>query len=140
MVEVVVDASVVIKWFVEEGNSGNAIKVRDKYIEGEIKVVAPEIITFEVLNAIYYKKLFSKNEIKEVSEALNAFSFDLYSLKGEYARKTVETSFENSITIYDASYISLAIIKNTYMYTADNKLIERLKENYLRYIRSIRDV
>ncbi|MGB9895581.1 MAG: type II toxin-antitoxin system VapC family toxin [Thermoproteota archaeon] len=57
MSTVVVDASVIVKWFVEEENSDNAIKIRDKYIEGEIKLVAPEIITFEVLNALYYKKL-----------------------------------------------------------------------------------
>ncbi|MGB9760741.1 MAG: type II toxin-antitoxin system VapC family toxin [Thermoproteota archaeon] len=57
MSTVVVDASVIVKWFVEEENSDKAIKIRDKYIEGEIKLVAPKIITFEVLNALYYKKL-----------------------------------------------------------------------------------
>ncbi|MGC8578222.1 MAG: hypothetical protein ACP5M7_09575 [Thermoproteota archaeon] len=84
MPTVVVDASVVVKWFVEEENSDKAIKIRDKYIEGEIKLIAPEIITFEVLNALYYKKLFSESEMKEISEALNSYSFGLYSLEGKY--------------------------------------------------------
>lgn len=90
MQEVVVDASVIVKWFVEEESSDKAIIVRDKYIDGEIKLIAPEILPFEVLNALYYKKLFSKEELEEISEALEEFSFELYSLKGEYAKKIIE--------------------------------------------------
>jgi len=140
MQEVVIDASVVVKWFVEEENSDQALKIRDKYINGEIKLIAPSIITFEILNALYYKRLFSESEMREISEALEAFSFELYYLKGEYVEKTLEVVFKNDITVYDASYIALAIIKDTYMYTADEKLIERLKEEYLKYVRNIKDV
>lgn len=32
---VVVDASLVVKWFVEEEGSGEAIKIRDQYIKGK---------------------------------------------------------------------------------------------------------
>jgi len=137
---VVVDASVVVKWFVEEENSDKAIKVRDKYIEGKIRLIAPEIINFEVLNALYYKRLFSESEIKEISEALDSYSFNLYPLKGKYAEKTIEVAFKNDITIYDASYISLAIMEDTYMYTADEMPTEKLKGEYSKYIKKIRDV
>jgi len=136
--EVVVDASIVVKWFVEEEGSDKALRLRDKYIDGEISIIAPELIIFEVLNALYYKRLFSESEMKEISEALEAYSFTLYSLKGEYAEKTIETAVENGITIYDASYVALAMIKDTYMYTADEKLIEKLKEEYLKHVKSIK--
>jgi len=134
MLVVVVDASIVVKWFVYEEGSDKALEIRDKYISGELKLIAPEIINFEVLNALYYKRLFSEEEIKEIAEALDAFSFELYPLKGGYAKKTVEVAFKNSITIYDSSYISLAIMKNTYMYTADEKLMEKISREYLPYI------
>lgn len=140
MLATVVDASTVVKWFVEEEDSDKAVKIRDKYVEGKIRIIAPQIITFEVLNALQYKKLFSEDELKEISEALDSYSFNLYSLKGEYARKTIEVALENNITIYDASYISLAIMKNTCMYTADEKLMERLKEDYLKYVKKIKEV
>jgi predicted nucleic acid-binding protein len=135
---VVVDASIVVKWFVEEENSDKAIRIRDKYVEGEVRLIAPEIIKFEVLNALYYKKLFSEDEMEEISEALDSYLFDLYPLKGEYAKKTVETAFKNNITIYDASYISLAIMKNAYFHTADEELIKRLNKDCLKYIKTIR--
>lgn len=136
--EVVVDASVVVKWFVEEEGSDKALRLRDKYIDGEISIIAPELMIFEVLNALYYKRLFSESEMKEISEALEAYSFTLYSLKGEYAEKTVETAVENGITIYDASYVALAMIRDTYLYTADEKLIEKLKGEYLKHVKSIK--
>jgi len=140
MQEVVVDASVIVKWFVEEENSDKAIKVRDRYIVGEIRIIAPEILQFEVINALYHKRLFSKDELKEISEALDAFSFDLYSLRGEYAKKAIEASVENNITVYDAAYISLAMVKNTIVYTADEQLIKRLKQEYFGYVNDIKKI
>jgi predicted nucleic acid-binding protein len=134
MLVVVVDASIVVKWFVYEEGSDKALEIRDKYISGELKLIAPEIINFEVLNALHYKRLFSEEEIKEIAEALDAFSFELYPLKGGYAKKTLEVAFKNNITIYDSSYISLAIMKNTHMYTADEKLMEKISKEYLPYI------
>ena len=140
MLVVVVDASIVVKWFVYEEGSDKALEIRDKYISGELKLIAPENINFEVLNALYYKRLFSEEEIKEIAEALDAFSFELYPLKGGYAKKTVEVAFKNSITIYDSSYISLAIMKNTCMYTADEKLMEKISREYLPYIINLKDL
>ncbi len=102
-----------------------------------MKLIAPEIIIFEVLNALYCKKLFSEADMKEISDALYSYSFDLYSLKGKYAEKTIEAAFENAITIYDASYVSLAIMKNAYFYTADRKLIDGLREEYSKHVRVI---
>ncbi|MEM1509151.1 MAG: type II toxin-antitoxin system VapC family toxin [Thermofilaceae archaeon] len=138
MFEVVIDASVVVKWFVEEEGSSKALEVRDQYINGELKFIAPELFAFEVLNALRYKGLFSLEELKSVAEALDAFSFELYSLRGKYARLTVDVAHENDITIYDAAYVSLAILKNTCVYTTDAKLKERLKEKYSTYVALLR--
>ncbi len=53
--EAVVDASVVVKWLVEEEGSERALRLRDRYIDGKIEIIAPELITFEVLNALRYE-------------------------------------------------------------------------------------
>ena len=138
--EVVVDASVIVKWFVEEEGSDKSLKLRDKYIEGRVGIIAPELVIFEALNALYYKKLFSEDELKEISEALEAYSLTLYPLRGECADKAVEIAFKNDVTIYDASYIALAVIKDTHMYTADKKLIRKLKPEYQKHVKSIEDI
>jgi len=66
---VVVDAGIIVKWFVEEEGSDKSLKLRDRYIEGEIRIIAPELMIFETLNALYYKRLFSEEELKQISEA-----------------------------------------------------------------------
>ncbi len=136
--EVVIDASVVVKWFVEEDGSEEALEIRDRYLEGEIQIIAPELIMFEVLNALYFKRLFSEKELKWIYEALEAYSFSLYPLSGGYARKAVEVSYENDITLYDASYVALAIVRDTFGYTADERLIRKLRGEYRRYVRGLK--
>ena len=91
-----VDASVVVKWFVDEEGSDKAIRLRDRYVEGEISIAAPELIIFETLNALRYKRLFLMDELMKVAEAIEAFSFTLYPLKGAYAKKTIETAIETT--------------------------------------------
>ena len=78
--------------------------------------------------------------MKETSESLEAYSFTLYPLKGEYAEKTLEVAFKNDVTVYDASYIALAVIKGTRMYTADEKLMKKLKKGYLKYVKNIKEI
>lgn len=134
--EVVVDASVIVKWFVEEEHSDKALSLRDSYVAGELRIAAPELMPFEVLNALYYKGLFSESDLKEISEALEAYSFELYPLRGEYMQKTVEVAFKNDITIYDASYVALALAKKTLFYTADEKLLGKVANlNLAKHIR-----
>ncbi|MEM1546500.1 MAG: type II toxin-antitoxin system VapC family toxin [Candidatus Methanomethylicia archaeon] len=85
-----------------------------------------------------YKKIFSLEEMKCIAESLDAFSFELHPLKGKYAKKTMEIGYENDITVYDASYASLAFLKNIQMYTADVKLGEKLKDRYFPYIKILK--
>ncbi len=138
--EIVVDASVVVKWFVEEEGSEEALKLRDRYIDGEVEIAAPELITFEVLNALLYKGLFTEEEMAQIHEALEAYSFSLYPLRGDYARKTLELALRNQITIYDASYVALALVRGTHLYTADERLVRRLGEPYSKYVRGLGEV
>jgi len=49
--EMVADASVITKWYIIEDLRENALKIRDNYIEGKVRVLAPSVMSFEVLNA-----------------------------------------------------------------------------------------
>ncbi|MHA1722933.1 MAG: type II toxin-antitoxin system VapC family toxin [Candidatus Baldrarchaeia archaeon] len=130
MEKVVSDASVIVKWFIEEEYSDKALKLRDMHVNGEIVIVAPELLPFEVLNALKYSNLFGREELKNAALSLSSYGIELYSLKGMLAEKTVEIAVENDITIYDASYIALADTLNMKLYTADQKLIRKLGEKY----------
>jgi len=125
--EVIVDASVVVKWFVEEEYSREARLVRDAYANGLIDIAAPSLLPYEVLNALKYSGAFGEEELKEVAKTLEDFQLTLYNLEGKLAEKSVELAMRKGITIYDASYVALAQILNTELYTADEKLIRKVR-------------
>ena len=133
---VVVDASVIAKWFVEEEYSAEALKVREDYINRLIDIAVPELLPFEVLNALRFNPEFGENQLKESARALAKYGLWLFPVLGELAEKTVENAFKYGITIYDSSYLSLAMMEGKPFYTADENLIAKLKGNpYVHHIR-----
>ena len=53
--KIVLDASVVAKWFIEEENTEKAIEItiRDKFVRGEIEVLAPSLLIYEIRNVFF---------------------------------------------------------------------------------------
>ncbi len=123
--KVVVDASIVAKWFLEEEYSGQALKLRDDYIGGSFQIVVPSLLEYEVLNALRYSGVYSPEELRSIGLALNKYGFETRELGGELKAKTIALAIEHNITIYDASYIALAKTLNAKLYTADNELVEK---------------
>ncbi len=62
----VLDASVVLKWFVNEADSGLALKLREEFYTGEREIVAPDLLLFEIANALRYSPSFSTKEIQGI--------------------------------------------------------------------------
>ncbi len=122
MERAVVDASIIVKWFVDEDGSMEAVALRDRYVEGELEIIAPSLLHYEVLNALHCKKLFMLPELCEISSALDSYSFDLRQLNDECAKTALRIAAENSVSIYDASYAALARIESAPFYTADRRL------------------
>jgi len=130
MEQVVSDASVVVKWFIQEEHSDKALKLRDMHVNGEVYITAPELLPFEVLNALKYSGLFKLEELKIAAISLSSYGIELYSLEGKLAEKALEIAVERDITVYDAAYIALAQELNTILYTADRKLIRKVGKKY----------
>jgi predicted nucleic acid-binding protein len=53
--EIVLDSSVVVKWFSTETKSVEALKLLDSYIQGTERLIVSEILICEVGNALRYK-------------------------------------------------------------------------------------
>ena len=138
MEKVVADASVIVKWFVDEIYSDNAKELRDMYINGSIEITAPELMPYEVLNALKYTGMFTEEELTMAARSLSLYGFRLYSLSGKLAEKTVEVAVQNDVTVYDASYVALAEELNSKLYTADEKLIERVDKDFILHISELR--
>ena len=129
---VVVDASVVIKWFVQEDLTREALLLRKDYLRGALSLACPDLMQYEVINALRYKPSFGEKNLKEVATLLDKYNFISYSfLTDGLAEQTIEASLKYGLTIYDASYIALGNILDSIFYTADDKIINQVSDENL---------
>lgn len=118
----VVDASVAVKWFVEEEHTDAALAVRDAYVDGALELAAPTLLPFEVVNALRYSGRFDDEALARASTALTKYDIDLVP----YQRidGIAETALEIDETVYDAAYVALAETRAEPLYTTDERLLE----------------
>ncbi len=125
---VVVDASVVVKWFIPEADSEKAIKLRDRHIEGSVTLMAPDLLVYEVVNALSCHPDVSVEEIREDVEALFMLDLDLIQPSSGFVASAAEGARGHSISVYDSSYLALAEATSSSLVTADRRLRERVKK------------
>jgi predicted nucleic acid-binding protein len=121
----VIDASVALKWFVEEIHTDKALEVLD-YATEKASPIVPSLFFYEITNVLRYKSEFGIKDIKEIHSALSGFGFMIEPLEGELADLTVELAFQYGTTIYDASYIAIGSRNKCDYVTADEKLYKKL--------------
>jgi predicted nucleic acid-binding protein len=125
---VVLDTSVIIKWFVEEKSSKRALTWLEKHIKGTEKIVVPSLFFYEIANVLRYKKELPLNEIWKVIEYLFRLNLKIEEVNSELIMRAVLLAREKEISVYDATFVVLAVIYHIPFYTADKKLYEKLKE------------
>jgi len=124
MAEIVVDASIVAKWYVPEKHHERARTLRDDYLEGKHDLVAPALMPLEVVNALKYSGHYDGDRLVEASTTLPEYGIDLvpYRKLGPVA----EVAVDMDVTVYDASYVALAHANDATAYTADSRLLEAI--------------
>jgi predicted nucleic acid-binding protein len=122
------DASVAVKWFIEEKDSRPARRLRDLYQEGAIDLDAPSLLKYEVASALRFHPVarFTPKQLRGVMKSLEDLQIIREPNDSEWAT-TFAVSLENSISIYDAVYVAFAINGRSQMITADKVLVTRLK-------------
>jgi predicted nucleic acid-binding protein len=120
----VVDASVVIKWYLPEGDYEAARAIRT----ADTALAAPDLLFAETANILW--KVVRRNEMAasrafEIIDEVAAAPFITISNQS-LARDALELSVATGITAYDASYVALAIRIDKILITADEKLVRKL--------------
>ena len=123
---IVLDASVVLKWYLKEKGSSAAEIWRKKHLSGEVKICAPTLLYFEIVNALGTKRITAKVARAHI-EALLALDISFYDSSVLDIKYWVSLIKELGISGYDASYITLAKGLSCSFVTADQKLFEKIK-------------
>ena len=120
----VVDASVVIKWHVDEVDAEAAEAVR----RSAASVAVPELLFAETSSSVWKlvrRGLLSADEGEKIIESIVAGPFVVYSNR-LLAKDALRIAIARDITPYDASYIALAISTRAEYVTADRKLFNKV--------------
>lgn len=134
----VVDASVIAKWFLIEAQSDHAEAMRDDYVGGKLTLAAPDILPYEVLNAVRFsKKSIGMSELRLLGRSLILYGIQLRRMAGEYLELTLQVSLRSGITVYDASYVALAEELRSVLYTADEQLIDGLSREDKSFVKHL---
>ena len=124
----VIDASVVIKAYVPEILSDKAEEVMSRVAAGELVLLAPDLLYPETGNILWKKRRLHELTLAEVDEIADAIS--ALPIKIEASRPVmplaVTIAMQSGITVYDAMYVAVARIYETRMITADKKLVDAL--------------
>ncbi|AHC51974.1 twitching motility protein PilT [Sulfolobus acidocaldarius SUSAZ] len=131
----IVDASVVIKWYAKEEYSDDANRLKRAYSEGLVDLKAPCILPFEVINGLKYTYSLGEEELVTISRILDDFQITYYSFSD--IEEIVTFSMKYGITIYDSAYITLGKTLGEEVYTADEKLLRKVRS--LQWVKHVRD-
>lgn len=121
--DLVVDASVVVKWFLEERGSQKARALMEDFAARDVEIHIPSLLPFEVLNALRYHPGYAEQRLLQAQAALERFGFREYPLRGEYARRAIRLAHSEDLAIYDATYLSLARELGVRLVSADEALL-----------------
>lgn len=119
MTVVVVDASVAVKWFLPEVHSEDAARV----LGGDSALLAPDLIVAEVGNTLWKK--VGRGEITrarsaEVLATLERVGIELYPTP-VLVGAALELACELRCSVYDATYLALAVARDCAVITADRR-------------------
>jgi predicted nucleic acid-binding protein len=121
MTEVVLDASVVMKWFRADGERhlDPARALRTAFEAGRLIVFAPQLLCLEIINVAARRWRWAESALVELAAALGELGFEL--IEPELARVAYWTA--RDLTAYDAAYVAVAEASNTRLITDDDLIV-----------------
>ncbi|MBI5400269.1 type II toxin-antitoxin system VapC family toxin [Candidatus Saganbacteria bacterium] len=123
----VVDASVVYKWFVEEGGSDRAGKILKDFVNGAIELSAPDLLYYEIANALRWNKRNQAADVKSVMASLDDLDLDIIVPTAALIQNSIDVACQYKLSVYDAIYVSLAESLGFEFITADRKLFDLIE-------------
>lgn len=139
MKRAVIDASVVLKWFLlDEIYGGKAQSLLNRYIADELEIIAPSLLEYEVMNGLAIARKRGRIPEEKIVTALEGFlhlGIGLVNLSGFYSR-VIHFCKAYNRSAYDASYLALAEEDRIPLITADEGLYNSVKKdlNWVKWI------
>ena len=133
----VLDASVVAKWFKYEVGREKALEIRDNFISDQEQITFPDLLILELANLLRFSRIYNQTDIIKAVESIENMDIDIVVPTFEVIKDSVRMAVENDLTVYDAVYISLAESLGCDFITADEKLHQKVKK--LKFVKLLKN-
>jgi len=125
----VLDTSVVLKWFSEYGEDdlNRAFQIREYLLEGSVHFIVPELLFYELANALRYNTRFSTKDVSEAIDSVFDMELEVARIDKRIMEEAIALAFKYHITVYDAYFLGLSRAEGKPLITADYKFFEKMK-------------
>jgi predicted nucleic acid-binding protein len=142
MKNAVLDASVILKWFLRDEMYGQkALDLLHKFIARDLNLLAPSLLEYEVANGLIIAQKRGRIAEEKILTAIEGFfdlQIDLKDFSHFYPRSLYFCRIY-SRSLYDASYLALAETEGIPLITGDESLFNAVKKD-LKWVKWIGEV
>lgn len=130
---VVLDTSVLLKWFHQPGEShvGEALALKSAYEVGTLKIILPDLAIYELGNALRHKSRLRAIDVSRLIDALWRLEPTIIPIDRLNSLKVIEIAYRYGLTVYDAAFLSLALEAEVPLITADRKLYDKASDHVI---------
>lgn len=124
---VVVDASVAVKWLIQEENTDIADAALRYWTSRGISRIAPHLLLYEVTNAIHRRVLLGELSLANGSrliESLATSGVEFRHVPRVHVRAMQIAAGLKQSAAYDAHYLALAELSECELWTADRRFYD----------------
>ncbi|PIP64475.1 hypothetical protein CO083_01110 [Candidatus Roizmanbacteria bacterium CG_4_9_14_0_8_um_filter_34_12] len=129
MKTVIVDTSVIIKWFFPESSQDKALVLKKQHLDGEIFLCTRDLALYEFTSVFnnYSTQRIEEKDFQLACSALEALKMKYFSLEFNELSLTYTLAKKLTLSVYDCSFVLLAQKLNSTLYTSDKKLYQKAK-------------
>jgi predicted nucleic acid-binding protein len=127
--KIVVDTSVLIKWIktTDEELAAEARRLLAEIESRPMEVHVPALLLYEVGNILLTKTRLKARALRAALDALEALPFKVAPPASPLLRRAIGLGRKYKMTLYDASFVALAVALDCVFVTADRRLYERVQ-------------
>ena len=124
----VLDASIAVKWFIADGDAGDAAaeRILRDIAQRPAKYVVPELFMYELLS-VFCRRFQQAGEAQRAIARLGRIGLRRVRMDERLARTAVRLAYRHRLTGYDAAYAALATEISATWLTLDEKAHQRLE-------------
>ncbi len=128
----IVDASVAVKWFLNEPGTAQALAIEELYRNEALDVLAPSLIVPEVQNVFWKRVRRGEMSACQAQRCADQFLLECPILvdSAPVHRSALELALAHGHPVYDCLYLALALDCRCDLVTADERFFAAMRRAY----------